>query len=200
MIQLIETICFEKGEFQNLNFHNERLNRSRWNLLDLMDEILLEEVLLVPAELSGNKIKCRILYGQRIERIEYQTHEIRPIHSLTMVNGDHINYEYKYADRNSLNALVKLKGMADEVLIVKNGFITDISYANIILLKGDEWYTPLNPLLKGIRRESYLNNGRIKSTLIRPGDLKEFTEVRIINAMISMEESMAIPIENINSY
>ncbi len=164
----------------------------------MTDEIYLEKFLQIPGKLCGNKIKCRVLYSDRIENIEYQEYVQRPVRSLKMVNGDSINYEYKYADRDSINALLQMKGTADEVLIVKNGVITDISYANVIFLKKDEWFTPLNPLLKGTRRESYLNYGKIKSALIHPLDLKEFTEARIINAMISLEESAAIPIENIN--
>ncbi len=197
MTKLIETICFEKGRFHRLNFHNERLNRSRRNLLGMEDELRIEDYLQIPAEMSGNKIKCRILYSKGIEKIEYQNYEIKPIHSLRMINGDHISYEYKYSDRGPLTDLLQLKGSDDEILIVKDGFVTDTSYSNIVFLKKGVWYTPLTPLLKGTRREFYVSEGKIKTALISPWNIKEFSEVRIINAMISLEESTAIPIENV---
>lgn len=196
-VQLIETICFEGGRFHRLNFHNERLNRSRKELLGAEDELKIEEYLRMSQEWNGKKIKCRILYRHKIEEIEYQEYQIKQIHYLRMVNGNHITYDYKYADRTSLNALLQLKGMADDVLIVKDGFITDTSYSNIVFHKGGVWFTPLNPLLRGTRREYYLSTGKIQTALIRPRDLKEFSEARIINAMISIEESGVIPIENI---
>jgi 4-amino-4-deoxychorismate lyase len=196
-VHLIETICFEEGRFHRLNFHNERLNRSRKELFGSADELKIKEFLHVPAEWYGKKIKCRILYSHKIEEINCQEYKIKQVQSLRMVNGDHIIYNYKYADRTSLNALLHLKGMVDEILIVRDGFITDTSYSNIVFRKNGSWFTPVNPLLKGTRREYYLSTEKIKTALIRPHDLKEFSEARLINAMISLEESGVIPIKNI---
>lgn len=197
-MQLIETICFEGGRFHRVDFHNERLNRSRSDLLGSQDKLRIEEFLQIPEGLSGKKVKCRVLYSHKIERIEYEEYKIREVRSLKMVEGDHINYAYKYADRSSLNGLLHSKGTADEVLIVKNGFLTDTSYSNIVFHKNGDWFTPLDPLLRGTRREYYLSVGKIQTALIRPQDLREFSEARLINAMISLEESEGIPIENIN--
>ena len=49
----------------------------------------------------------------------------------------------------------------------------------------------------GTRLRSYLEQGRITPTLLRPEDLSSFSEARIINAMISIEKSPVIPISEI---
>lgn len=194
---MIETICFEGGLFHRLNFHNERLNRSRGDLFGSQDKLRIEEFLRIPEGLVRKKVKCRVLYSQKIERIEYEEYKIREVQSLKMVEGDHIDYAYKYADRSTLNDLLRLKGTADEILVVKNGFLTDTSYSNIVFHKDGQWFTPLNSLLRGTRREYYLSIVKIQTALIRPQDLNEFSEARLINVMISLEESGIIPIENI---
>ena len=47
---------------------------------------------------------------------------------------DTIDYTYKSAHREELNALYAQKGMADDILIVRNGYLTDTSISNIALL------------------------------------------------------------------
>jgi 4-amino-4-deoxychorismate lyase len=114
-----------------------------------------------------------------------------------MVNVDGVDYRYKYADRKKLQDLYTQRGDADDVLLIKNGLITDTSYANIVFRKGKGWFTPELPLLPGTRRAFYLSQERIETLPIRPEMLPEFDEAHLINAMISLEESPVIPIENI---
>jgi len=114
-----------------------------------------------------------------------------------MVVDDTIDYNYKYADRTKLNSLFNLRRQSDDILIVRNGMITDTSYANIVFKKKDKWYSPLNPLLKGTRIGSYLREGRVTPALLRPSDLPLFSEARIVNAMISIADSPVITIGNI---
>ena len=197
MLYLIETICYEHGELQSLDLHDERINRSRNDLFGLSDELHVNDFIQVPLALHDQKVKVRITYSTGIDKIEYEKYSFRPIQSLKLIKCDDIEYGYKYADRTLLNKLFRLKEDADDILIIKEGFITDTSHANIVLFKDGIWVTPSNPLLKGTRRESYLRSGRLTTALIRPEDLDLYTEARIINAMISFEQSPAIPITNI---
>jgi len=197
MIGLIDTVCYENGKFQRLELHNNRINRSRKDLFGLNDELQIEGYLSVPSCLESEIVKCRITYSSEIEKIEYEKYVMKPIHSLKLINGDHIDYAYKYSDRSQLTQLFQSKGEADDILIVRAGFITDTSYANIVFLKEGAWITPSAPLLNGTRRESYLRSGRITIALIRPEDLAQFSEARIINAMIPLEQSPIIKIQNI---
>lgn len=198
MPNLIDTICYENGRFQRLDLHNERINRSRKDLFGIKDELQIKDYLSIPSALIADKVKCRITYGENIEKIDYERYEMKLIHSLKLINGDHIDYAYKYSDRSFLNDLFRLKENADDILIVKDGFITDTSYANIVFLKDGIWTTPSTPLLKGTRRESYLKSGEITISQLQPKDLNQFLEARIINAMISLEQSPIIQIQNIS--
>lgn len=197
MVRLIDTICYENGKFQRIELHNERVNRSRRDLFGLKDELQIENHLTIPSNLESEIVKCRITYSSEIEKIEYEKYVMKPIHSLKLIYGDHVDYAYKYSDRSQLIQLSQSKGEADDILIVREGFITDTSYANIVFLKEGTWITPSTPLLNGTRLESYLGSGRITIALIRPEDLAQFSEARIINAMISLEQSPIIPIKNI---
>lgn len=197
MLKLIDTISYENGKCNNLDSHNERINRSRRELMGIDVEINIENYIQVPDDLKEDKVKCKVLYGKDIEGIRYQKYVQKSVQSLKMVACDQIRYEYKYADRSLLNDLLQYKKDADDILIIKRGYITDISYANIIFLKEGVWITPENPLLRGTRCESYLRSGKLKQTLIRPEDLEGFSEARIINAMISLGQSPVIQIKSI---
>ncbi len=197
MCLFIETICYEQGNFQQIGRHNDRFNRTRKQFFGLQTTSQLELLLSVPPHLKNETIKCGVTYGTEIVSVEYNLYKIRPVHSLQMVGNDTIDYSYKYFDRTLINSLFELKGQSDDILIIKNGLITDTSYANIIFRRGEIWYSPKNPLLRGTRLESYIGEGRVTPALLHPEDLILFSEARIINAMISIENSPVIPIENI---
>lgn len=197
MCQFIETICIRNGEPERLKWHNERLNRTRQEVVAHVDKIDLIDYLSIPAEAKNGRFKCRVTYQEKIEKVEFEPYSMRPVHSLRLVNANDVDYQYKYANREKLQDLFAQRGDADDVLLVKNGLITDTSYANIVFRKDEKWYTPDAPLLPGTRRAFYLSQGRIEALPIRPEILPEFNEARLINAMISLEESPVIPIENI---
>jgi 4-amino-4-deoxychorismate lyase len=88
-------------------------------------------------------------------------------------------------NRDTLNRLVERKGQADEILIIKNGLITDTSIANVAFLdKDDHWITPATPLLKGTTRERLLSENRIVEAEIKLADLPKFTQMAMLNAMV----------------
>jgi len=200
MCLFIETICYEQGKFQRIELHNERFNRTRQEFFGLQIPVQLELLLSVPADLIDDTVKCTVTYGAEIIGIDYNLYKIRPVHSLQMVHDDTIDYAFKYADRTKLNSLFKLRYQSDDILIIKNGLITDTSYANIVFKKKDKWYSPQNPLLKGTRIDRYFREGRVTPALLRPTDLPLFSEARIVNAMISIGNSPVIPINNIVAF
>ena len=197
MYQFIESICYDEGKFQRLKLHNERFNLTRYHFFGTVRDIQLESFLEIPKQLRENTVKCRIVYGAEIESISYHIYEIKPVRSLQFVIDDTIDYAFKYADRNYLDLLLKNRGQSDDILIVKNGLITDSSYANIVFLQNNRWYSPLNPLLKGTRIKDYMSKGHVTPALLRPEDLHRFSEARLINSMISIKKSPVILIENI---
>ena len=197
MCQLLETIRIENGVPLNIGLHNRRFNHARNELFGGEDFLNLEKLIQCPEHLRNNILKCRVIYTRKVEKITFELYNIRSINSLKLVIDNSIDYAYKYLDRSHLNLLREQLDGADDVLIVKNGFITDTSYANIVFRKKDRWITPSTPLLKGTRRENYLCSQKISEELITPQDLHKYSEARIINAMINLENSPGIPIENI---
>ena len=198
MCQFIETICYENGRFQRIELHNERCNRTRAHFFGNQPEVRLELLLSIPIHLVHDTVKCTVTYGIEILKIEYVKYAIRPINSLQLVTDNNIDYSFKYADRSELSNLWRKRMEYDDILIVKNGLITDTSYANTIFLSKNTWYSQKIPLLMGTRLQRYLQEGRVTPALLTPNDLFRFSEVRIINAMISIENSPVIPIEAIH--
>lgn len=198
MLQLIETICYDNGIFQRIPLHEERMNRSRKHLFQDMEPLSLAPILKIPESLKNEKVRCRVTYGRGIENIEYEPYSLKLIRSLKLVWDDAIDYSHKYKNRDSLNILLEDRGSKDEILIVRNGLITDTSFTNIIFLQNGYWYTPAMPLLPGTRRAEYLLNRKIFPRNIRPEELKYYEEARLINAMRSMGDSNPIQIKNIN--
>lgn len=200
MCLFIETICYEEGRFQRIESHNVRFNRTRQQFFGSQTPVQLELLLSIPSDLKDKTVKCTVTYGADIIRIDYNLYQIRPVNSLQMIVDDAIDYAFKYADRTDLNSLFNLRHQSDDILIIKNGLITDTSYANVIFKKDDKWYSPQNPLLKGTRIDRYFREGRVAPALLRPSDLPRFSEARIVNAMISIENSPVIPINNIVAF
>ncbi len=197
MLHFIETICFEHGVFNRVSLHEDRMNRSRYQLLGCRDQLSLSAYLAIPETLKNQKVKCRVTYSIDIENIEFEIYEEKRIKSLKIVRDNSIDYGYKFKNRESLERLREQRGNADEILIVKNGQITDTSFANIAFLQKGVWFTPEFPLLKGTRREDYLLENKLFTRIVRPEDLYQYEEARLINSMRSLEDAEPIGISGI---
>lgn len=197
MLQLIETICYDDGVFQRIDLHEQRLNYTRKALFGSTDWISLESHLSVPAELSDKKVKCRISYSSQITAIEYHSYTPKRIRNLKLVFDDQISYQFKFKDRDSIERLSDRKGNFDEILIIKNNLVTDTSFSNIIFLKNGIWYTPNRPLLEGTRRKDYIKHNLIVPIQISLTDIYLYEEAKMINAMLSIEDTESINIHSI---
>lgn len=198
MCLLLETIKIKDKRLQNIDFHNERLNRSRFELLKCKDEIDLEKEVKIPTSLTSEVYKCRVLYGRQIAKIEFQPYSLKPIQALKIVEANEIDYAYKFADRTHLEQLKFSLSPYQDILIVKHHCITDTSYANIVFFDGKNWLTPDTPLLRGTKRSQLLQKQAIQEQRIMLKDLARFHYARIINAMIDLEESPMISIDSIS--
>ncbi len=203
MCRLLETIRYENGRFHNLRYHRQRMNHARKMLFHLTDEIDLNKTLQKAAKQqfpdgSSGLFKCRVVYDSRILKIRFSPYVLPQIRSLQLVKSDSIDYTFKYENRSSLNRLFALRGDADDIVIVKNGFVTDTSFCNVLFFNGKHWLTPEQPLLRGTRRAALLEQEQVETAVIRADDLHHFTQVRLINAMIRFIDRMDIPIEKIS--
>lgn len=93
------------------------------------------------------------------------------------------DYSYKYADRTVLENLFSQRRDADDILLTRDGWITDTSIANIAFRKGDRWYTPSIPLLAGTTWKRLVSGGVLIPRPIHQDDLLRYDAFRIFNAM-----------------
>ena len=193
MCRLFETIRVVNGVPQHLAWHERRMNQAGKELWNDGKPFLLSQEITVPPEFSTGLVQCNIFYGPGEQKISFKYYRRRVIRSLKMVECNSIDYHLKYSDRSLLESLFMLRGGSDDVIIVKNGLITDTLISNLIFLEGKDWYTPANPLLKGTCRNRLLSEGRLTEREIRPGDIGHFTGCKLINAMRDPEEDALIP-------
>lgn len=181
----------------NLEFHQERFERTRSKTMGLKLHPRLSDTILIPDGLEQDLLKCRVVYEKEIIRIEYEPQTARKVRSLKLIYSDLIEYGFKYTDRGELEKLFNQRGDCDDILVVKNGCITDSFYANVVFGDGERWITPDTPLLPGTMRASLLSKGLIGKSRIAPEDLAGYQTLKLINAMNDLQHAPEIPIESI---
>jgi len=197
MCRLFETIRITDGKPVNLELHEKRLNRSRRKLYNLHDDLRLSDYIRVTEDCLSGVFRCRIIYGQEVLSTEFTPYVPAAVRTLRLVHADTLAYDHKYLDRSSLTGMIN-RELADDILIVKKGKITDTSYSNIVFSDGKQWFTPDTPLLCGTMREKLLADGIIKAKRITIDTLSQFTHFRLINAMLGFGAPL-LPIANIIS-
>ncbi|QRR03230.1 aminotransferase class IV [Dyadobacter sandarakinus] len=185
----IETICIENRQFRNLPYHEARLNRTRRELWGYHDMWNLAELVSIPDTVDHTLHKCRIAYGKEIDDVRWETYTFRQIRQIRRMYSDTIDYRYKYDDRMELNALFSARRNADEILIIKNGLVTDSLYCNVAFYDGNTWLTPSTPLLPGTQRAALLNRGMIREAIIREADIGQYSRIKLFNAMIDWDNA-----------
>jgi 4-amino-4-deoxychorismate lyase len=194
MCLLFETIRIYNGLPLYLEWHEARMNLSRRELWNLYEPLFLNEIIKVPEGFKTGLVKCIVTYGHQIESINFKTYLKRPVNSLKLLECNDIDYHLKKSDRSILNDLFSRKGTCDEIIIIKNGFITDTSVSNLIFFDGKNWFTPKMPLLNGTCRQRLLNEGKVSEMQIRVEDISRFSGLKLINAMRFPEEEEMIRI------
>ena len=74
--------------------------------------------------------------------------------------------------------------LSEDVLIVKDGCLTDTSIANVALYDGKMWCTPSHPLLRGTKRAELLDKKIIVEKDIPQAHLGKYSKIMLFNAMI----------------
>jgi 4-amino-4-deoxychorismate lyase len=200
MSPLVESIKLKDGKLFNLGYHQTRMNGALAELFPEATVIDLASVISIPENCMSGTFKVRVLYGPTVETIEIEPYQFRTIQSLKVVHHESIDYHLKYTDRQILQHLFAQRDNADDIVIVKNGLVTDAFAANLIFFDGQKWVTPNTPLLKGTQRQYLLDQGIISETEIKESDISSFQKVGLINAMVSFKDMPVIPVEKICTY
>lgn len=188
---LLETICIVRREAHRLPYHQARIDTT---LADLGGKqhapgIDLERIALtlydnIPLH-DSRRWRWQLTYdtaGNHSSRLLPYTP--RTIRQLQLLHADHLDYTHKHADRTELNHCFARRGNADDVLIVRHGWLTDTTIANIAFFDGTQWITPSHPLLHGTHRAALLDQGALIECPVAVTDLPHFSRCRLFNAML----------------
>jgi len=190
MYRFIETIKLRNGVFFRLNFHQERVNNAFASFFPNDQPICVDEILHQATFPTDGLYKCRIVYDSKLQLLEFVPYTRKEIRTLKLIETTLESHAFKSENRTEFNTAFSLKGNCDDVLLVRNGLLTDTSYCNIALFDGEKWFTPKVPLLYGVNRADLIEKAIIHEKDIRVEDLKHFQQITLFNAMIEFGELM----------
>ena len=180
MSRYFETIKIKDKKIFNLAYHQRRYESCVKNALDLKEVIK-------PLKKDG-LFRCKVIYDENeILDISYFEYKKREISTLKLVDGNNLDYSKKYLDRSNLDRLFLQRDGCDDILIVKNSYITDTTIANVALLKDDIWFTPKQPLLAGTTRQRLLDSKKLVLKDIKVDEIYEYEKIALLNAMIDFD-------------
>lgn len=178
-MKYFETIRCEDFEVFHLEYHQKRVAHTIGLNLNLAEYIYPP---------SNKCLRCKLIYDESgVLEVNFFPYQKREIQNFKVLLDDDIEYSKKYLHRNEIDALFEKKENADEIIIVKNGLVTDTSIANIALFDGDNWITPKKPLLYGTTRERFLCNKEIIERDISVQMLHNAQKIALMNAMIGFD-------------
>jgi 4-amino-4-deoxychorismate lyase len=184
MCQFVETICIQDGKARNLRYHIDRMNRTIRQFFPHLTSVTEADLLPQILQESGLQ-KARVVYSaEGITERTFAPYALRTIQNIALVEDNEINYRWKSTDRTPLTRQREKAPHADEVIIIKDGCVTDTSYTNLCFFDGHEWFTPDTPLLPGTMRQYLLDQGLIKPRHILATDILHYQRVSLINAMM----------------
>jgi len=191
-MRILETIQIQNGEIRQISYHQARMNAARKQLWQCDDVIDLASNLLVPTEHQTGIVRCRVVYQQEIEEIQFIPYQWKDIRKIKVVEAPRIDYAIKWLERNIFTQLLQENADADEVIIAQNGWVSDATIANLAFWDGKQWFTPNTPLLKGTKRQYLLDTHQIAEKAIQVEDLKHFEKVCLINTFRDLSHKDAI--------
>lgn len=213
MFPFFETIMIADSVPCNLKWHQARVERTLKYHYGSCELPPLEDI--IPAliiNIAGSAMdlqtggvasggmgiaKCRFRYNNGEWATEFEPYRPRAVNRLHLVRDNEIDYSFKFSDRCAIEKLFNERETADDVLIVRNGMITDTSIANIVFTDGLRFYTPDTPLLRGTCREQLISEGIISEVPVHVGNLDKYTHFMLINAMNPFDRERLLPVKNI---
>lgn len=193
--KFIESLKLVGERFSNIELHQQRIDLTS-KAFSINSKIELKDI-SIPNFNDDLVRKCRIIYSKDDFSVSFSEYKQRKIENLKVVFDDTIDYSYKFENRDRLNSLFEDRGGCSDIIIVKNGCLTDTSFSNIVLFDGDKYFTPSSFLLNGTMRQKLLMDKIIIEKEIKLEDIHSFKKLYLINALNSLEDSLSINVENI---
>ncbi|MDD4492679.1 MAG: aminotransferase class IV [Bacteroidales bacterium] len=184
MMRFIETIKIENGIAHNLDLHLERASKTCFHHFGVRTVLPFDKIINeIRSSHNEGIYKLRIIYAGKIEHYTIEKYQPKIVKTLKIVDGGNIDYSFKYEDRLPLNKLLDLRGDCDDIIIIKDGFVTDTSFSNLVFSVEEQLFTPSSFLLNGIKRQRLLRDGKIKEKEIKMEDLNKYSNIFLINSM-----------------
>lgn len=198
MSQFIESIKIEDKKIFLLDLHQKRVDdtfahfgkESSINLAEIFKNLEHDE---------DGLYKLRISYDlDKNFRTQLIPYAISEISNFQLVVNNIYDYSFKFEERKELEKMLR-QAKSSEIIIVKNNYITDTTFSNLLFKKGKEWFTPSTYLLNGVQRQYLLKNKKIKEAEITLQNIAEYSHFQIINAMNDFDDMFIYPIARISN-
>jgi len=200
MYPCIEAIEWLDGKAQRIDYHQRRVDEAFQCLFPSELPFSLAEELerfrtgtFFPEK---GRYKLRLQYDNQLRTVEFVEYHQRRVESLKLIEIDYATTTFKSSDRQTIDAAFTQRGSCDDVLLVRDGLLTDTSYANIAFFDGQKWISPRIPLLYGTRRAYLLDHQDIEIADIRVEELAHFQRIRLFNALIDFGD-IDLPVASI---
>ncbi|MCG8452328.1 MAG: aminotransferase class IV [Spirochaetales bacterium] len=186
---LVESLCALDGQVQALSYHARRMAASSHMLWGRDCSGELEEA-LSQIELGTGRWKIRVIYSSEIQNVEAASYTAAAYQKVALLPMQGNQYAHKFLQRSWLEKKENQGRFldCDTVLLHSGGFIKDFTRANVAFFDGQEWVTPLHPMLKGTRREALIDAHQLRCKEIRVEDLSDFSLCSPVNAMLPLGE------------
>ena len=192
MLKFIESIKVLNGDTPDINEHLQRVIRTiqyfysksneKFDFISCVYTVLERE----RDKISDGLFKLRVVYSDRFISGTLIPYIPKRIKRLKLVESDDIEYPFKFENRTAIDSLLSYKDKCDDILIVKNGVITDTSYSNIVFERMGNLYTPESYLLAGTKRAKLIREDIIREEIIRPCDIDRYDKAYLINSMLDL--------------
>lgn len=197
MSRLIETIKVHDNKVYNLFYHQQRIRESCLEIFGQeKSPINFIEIRKAIENLKPDLYKLRIVYDAVSFEFNFHPYVVKTIRNLKLVHINNYEYAFKYENRDVLNSLYNKRQDCDDILILKNGYVTDTFYTNVAFQKEGLWITPESPLLSGTKRQMLLDTEKLFTKQITKDEIHSFSTCRLFNAMIDFGE-IEIPVRHI---
>ncbi len=184
MYPLFETLYVSRGRPFYPECHWERMKLSAKLLWGKKPTFRSDILFSFPFPAEFDKVyRCRVEYDTESYRMQMEEYHYHPIRTLQLVDAGTMDYPFKFTDRGMIEERYARRGPCDDILIVRDGMITDTSTANIVFRKEGKLYTPSAPLLRGTARARLLNEGKINEISISVDELGRYSGFTLINAL-----------------
>lgn len=200
----LESIKTDDGKLINFDWHQQRMHETlqfhysdnNINAILIRMENTIQQMVSMALYQKGI-FKLRVVYNNTDIALSFEPYVTKPIKKVKIVHDNAIDYSYKYENRTMIDCLLKQKHNCDDILICKNGFITDTSFTNVVFKKNNDYFTPATYLLNGTKRRKLIADGIIKEADVTMLNVYDFDCFYLINAMLELDESKALNIKNI---